>query len=243
MACSCYLTSDFDGLTADTGGGGGSSSVGTGTGMTSTSSSAGGGGAGGGGGGITGDPAFPATKILDDFNRPDGPPGAPWEEAIDGSYEISSEQLATQNGNPDAIIWDEDFGPRQEVFVTLSSFMPDDAELEVILRNQGNPSECDSIVGSYNTFSGPPHAIVVDYCTNGDFIALGPPVEVTLVPGDQIGLRGYEDGTVKLYRNGEELGSYDATVWVHGKSGGRIGVYATGLGSVVRYDDFGGGEY
>jgi hypothetical protein len=232
MACSCYFTSSFDGLTEDTGG--------TTTSKSSTGTSTGG---SGGSGGSAMEPAFPATALLDDFNRPDGPAGLSWKETTDGSYLIEGQALATQEPDPESIIWDQVFGPRQEIFVTLSSFVPADTELEIFLRNQGNPSECDSLVASYNTFSGPEHAVTISYCVNNQWFNLGPPIAMTLVPGDQLGMRGHEDGTVTVYRNGVEIGSRDANEWGFAKSGGRIGIFSCCLSGKVTYDDFGGGEY
>jgi hypothetical protein len=264
IASSCYLTSSFDGLTNEAGSAGATSSTGGSGGATSSdstggtgaqggssSSSGGSGGAGGStssSGGSTGDPAFPATAILDDFNRPDGPPGDPWKQTEDGSYGIVAQQLTALVPNPQSILWDNAFGPRQEAFVTLNQFVPEDVELELILRNQGHPSECESVVASYmvasyNTFSGFPHAISLAYCVNGDWHGLGDPLEITLTPGDQLGFRGYADGTLKVYVNGEEKGTWDGTPWAEGTSGGRIGIFASGLSDPPMFEDFGGGDF
>jgi hypothetical protein len=268
---SCYFTSSFDGLTPDESGGakggsdssptsggtagsvasggtegpGGAGSGGTGgSGASTASAGAGPGGTGGttGGTGAGGDPPFPATQILDDFNRPDGDPGQQWQQTIDGSYAILMNQLIPKDGKPEAIIWDKHYGPNQEVYVTFESFESIDAELEIFMRNQDYPNECNSLVASYNNFSGRGHVVSVDYCVNDQWFDVGE-VEVTLDPGDQLGMRGYEDGTVKVYRNGVELGAWDASAWEFGKAGGRIGIFAYGLSSNVVFDDFGGGEF
>jgi len=252
LASSCYLTSSFDGLTgADPGSGGASSSV-----ATSSSSSGTGGeaaGTGGGGGAATsssssgtgGADAFPATMVLDDFNRPNGNAGSNWKEAWPDSYGVENNQLAVLDAdpNPDAIYWSSAFGPRQEVYVTLVSFTDADAELELLLKNQGSASECDAIAATYNNFTGT-RLLQLTYCQNNDqWTHLEPSVPITFQPGDRFGLRSYENGMVEAYRNDELLGSWDASGWSGSTQGGRIGIFGAGLQSKVVYDDFGGGDF
>ncbi len=223
LASSCYLTSSFDGLTGDPDGG------------TTSSSSAG----GGMGGGVF---ATPATGILDDFNRLDGDPGSSWALTGAGKYVISSERLVTIGTNPDAAIWAQTFGPRQEVYVTIDSMDGNETEIELLLRNQGAPSECESVVVSFDLFDGSP-AVHVAYCTGGQWFLVGEKIPYVLVEGDTIWARGYEDGRIEAYVNGKLLGTWDASAAPMGTSGGRIGVFTYGIPDEVRFDDFGGGAF
>jgi hypothetical protein len=250
---SCFFTSSFEGLE---GGSGGSTSSGT----TSSSSSSGGGSSGdstssgsssgegtASGSSSSGEPeippiAFPKTAVLDEFELANGEIGAMWELASPGSYINEDRKFATTNPEPNAAIWSENFGPRQEVYVQLTSFTEADAELQLIIKNQGFSGECESILASYNNFNGS-RVLTVSYCTKGEWYLLGAPIPLTLTPGDALGLRSYEDGTVELYRNTEKLGTYDAAVWEPSKGGGRIGIFAAGLAGKVTFDHFGGGTF
>lgn len=242
LASSCYLTSSFDGLTSGDGAKGG------GAGGATSSSTTGSGGTGGSGGATTsssgtgGADAFPATKILDDFNRPNGAPGANWAQAMPGAYGVEGDQLVAQPGTPDAAYWSSTFGPRQEVFVTLVSFTENDSEIELLLKNQGGPSECDAIAATYNNYSGS-RILAVTTCVDSNWTVLEPKLPLTLQPGDRFGMRTYEDGTVEVYRNSEKLGTWDASGWPGGKLAGRIGIYTSGLQAKVVFDDFGGGSF
>src|SRR4051812_40391322 len=108
----CLLTSDFGGLeggsgpthasagSASGGGGhargtGGSAGSAGGDGTGGTGGAAGTGGQAGTGGSVSGSGgalSFPATGVLDDFNRADGPPGLNWLNA--GNYAVQGNQLA-----------------------------------------------------------------------------------------------------------------------------------------------------
>jgi hypothetical protein len=65
---------------------------------------------------------------------------------------------------------------------------------------------------------------------------------VTFTPGDQFGARAYGNGAVKVFRNGEEIGSASVAGWEFSSGGGRIGVSYLNSSS-TRFDDFGGGDF
>jgi hypothetical protein len=262
---SCLLTSNFDGLTGnDTtssgastgshasssggiGGSGGTPTSSTETGGTSVST----GGAGGAGGGpcmqknIGG--AFPATCVLDDFNRADGNPGLDWLIETAGNYTIFDHQLTTPGPTmsggtvrPGTALWSDGLGPTQEVFVTLSHFTTDDPELELLLKAQGGAEECGSIQISYHT-----DHLDATYCEAGvgQFVALLPAggVPVTFVPGDQFGARATVDGQVSAYKNGKLLKTWDATAFSAFAASGRVGLENDGAKDSLAFDDFGAG--
>lgn len=242
LAPACYLTSSFDGLTGAPDDGASASSASTGGGMGGTGGTGGAGGSGGSGGSGGGVVAKPSTGILDDFDRPDGVPGGAWKLRYPGAYTIYGERLRTVGTDPDAAIWDQVFGPRQEAYITLESIDGDETEIELILRNQGDPSECESIVVSWNRFNGSP-VVHVAYCTDGQWFMVGEAVPCQLVEGDTIWARGYEDGRIEAFVNGKLLGTWDASNAPMGTSGGRIGVFTYGIPDEVRFEDFGGGSF
>ncbi len=268
---SCLLTSNFDGLTGNgtssSGGGstgshasssgGASAGGGSGNGGTSTRArgsggssvnTGGAGGAGGSGGCVQKNigGAFPATCVLDDFNRPDGEPGLNWLIQNDGDYLIHNHQLVTpapaMQGDvvrPGTTLWSAPLGATQEIFMTLSSFTADDGELEFLMKAQSTPMECGSIELSYHQGT-----LDVLYCnlSGGGFIEMPPgPASVTLQPGDQFGARATADGKVMVYQNGHRLGTWDSTGFEGYAMGGRIGFEMDGIVDVLAFDDFGGG--
>ena len=242
LASACYLTSSFDGLTPD----GGTSSSSSSSSSSSGSGGMGGTGGTGGTGGMGGSGGMvvytPSAGILDTFDRADGEPGGSWKFTHPGAYTIYGERLVTIGTNPDAAIWDQGFGPRQEVYVTLESMNGDEEEIELLLRNQGDPSECESVVVSFNRFQAMPE-IHVAYCTAGQWSMVGEPVPYTLVEGDTIWARGFEDGRIEVFVNGQLKGTWDASAAPMGTLGGRIGVFTFGIPEEVRFEDFGGGDF
>jgi hypothetical protein len=264
---SCLLTSNFDGLTgnettssgastgshasstgaasAGGGGSGGASASSTGTGGTGGT----GGGTGGSGGAgcmqknIGG--SFPATCVLDDFDRANGDPGLNWLMQGPNDYSILNHQLVTPTPampgdvvRPGTTLWSPALGPTQEMFITLSTFTADDYELELILKAQSSPMECGAIQVSYHQGT-----LDVSYCEiNGTFIGMPPgPASVTLHPGDQFGARATVDGKLLAYQNGHLLGTWDSTGFSGYASGGRVGIEMDGLVDKLAFDDFGGG--
>lgn len=243
LGSACYLTSSFDGLTGAPDGGTTSSSSGGGGmgGMAGAGGGSGGTGGTGGAGGMAGLP-FPATDILDEFDGSGEDPGPSWELTEPGSYVVYSGDLIPTEPYPQAAIWSQPFGPRQEVFVTLDKLTGAEEEIELILRNQGHPSECDAVLVSFNRFSGTPK-VEVTYCVNDDWTAVGAAVPLVLKDDDTIGARGYEDGRVEVFVNGALVGTWDASAAPMGTSGGRIGFYLQGLQEPIELDDFGGGSF
>ncbi|MDC0742867.1 hypothetical protein [Polyangium mundeleinium] len=243
LAPACYLTSSFDGLTgAPEGETASASSAGSGMGGVGGTGGDGGAGGTGGDGGAGGSVNAPATGILDKFDRADGVPGSLWKLRYPGAYTIDGERLQTVGMHPDAALWDEVFGPRQEAYVTIESMDGDETEIELVMRNQGDPSECESVVVSWNRFNAFP-AVHVAYCTNGEWTTVDEPIPSVLVEGDTIWARGFEDGHIEAYVNGKLVGTWDVSEAPMGKSGGRIGVYTYGIPDKVRFEDFGGGSF
>jgi glucose/arabinose dehydrogenase len=180
---------------------------------------------------------FPTTPVVDDFDRPDGPVGGAWVGDV-GSLGIDANRLRPLTGGL-SVTWDGAvFGPNQEAYVTIGPLAPGAPEHDLMLKVQG--------------LSGSNGHIEVRYDDNADYVAVGTytpgpgwqgefTIPVTLVTGDQLGARAYENGTVQVYRNGALLGSTDVSYWPFHANGGRIGLTLVGAAN-SRLDDFGGGD-
>ena len=47
------------------------------------------------------------------------------------------------------MLWSQKFGPDQEAFYTILAWDPGDGEIELILKAQGSPMECNSVLLDY----------------------------------------------------------------------------------------------
>ncbi|HYJ09816.1 MAG TPA: hypothetical protein VEX18_12430, partial [Polyangiaceae bacterium] len=91
-----------------------------------------------GSGGSTGEPRpFPATVVLDAFNREGPGLGASWLGAAD-DYSIVEQALWCESCAA-ATLWGEAFGSEQEVHATLRAFDSDAGEINLVLRAQEDP--------------------------------------------------------------------------------------------------------
>jgi hypothetical protein len=228
------LTSSFDGLTGSTvapatssssgssGGQGGSSAV--------TASASGTGGAGGAA-------SFPATSVLDNFNRPDGPLGSSWLIDTPLDVTLANHQLVMGSGDTGVILWQTGFAANQEAFITFKETHPDDFEIELLLKSQATHGECDTLQLAYH----PPMLFLYSCSSDGSGGGIGDGVSVTFEAGDQLAGRAFADGTVQAFKNGALIGTWDASAWPGHDKGGRIGLGTYGLKAANRFDDFGGG--
>ena len=206
----------------------------------------GGGGIGGGGGGALGiagggmtgiagvlNRPFPATDVLDDFNRADAALSDGWIGGTD-NYVVQGEQLSCVACSVSAQ-WSAAFATDQEVFATFAGFDPDAQEMNLVLRAQD--SSCEQIEVLYS-----PAALDVRiaYCVDWAWTELEP-IELVLEAGQQLGGRIHAGGALELFVDGQLIGTVDVSAYPH--KIGRIGVSGiTGdLGLV--WDDFGGGKW
>lgn len=141
-----------------------------------------------------------------------------------------------------AAIWNQVFPARQEAYFTLKTFPSGADEIELVLHNQNVVSECESIVATYTTASGPP-AIKVAYCTGGIWTDVGVSVPMTLVAGDQLWARSYGNGVFEVYVNGSKVGTWDVSAAPMNNKTGRIGLFVWNTPDVVEFDSFGGGTF
>jgi hypothetical protein len=183
-----------------------------------------------GGGGAA---AFPATDVLDDFER--ALLGENWQgSALD--YPIVEGELTCMNCL-DAALWHATFGAQQEVFVTLAAFTAETSEINLVLAAQA--PNCELIEVMYMPDEG---RIIPAFCTGGVWENDFQSIYIELEPGHQLGARLDAEGNLGVYLNGDLLNSYDVSAFPH--QGGQIGVNGVAAeGAFDAWDDFGGGDW
>ncbi|MCA9874184.1 MAG: IPT/TIG domain-containing protein [Anaerolineales bacterium] len=188
---------------------------------------------------------FPATAVLDNFNRPNSNNlGGNWSSSSTG-YRINNNNLQVRGGALTVQWTNQSFGPDQEVYFTFVDVSGQASEQNLLLKFSGNAviqaiyhqGAADVEVQTYDPFNG--------WQSHGSFPA-------TFANGDQFGARTLQDGTVNLYKNGALLGSTNVTTGPNGwptslaQGGGQIGVWFLGTTNFgpgdARIDNFGGGN-
>src|SRR5437762_8373866 len=80
---------------------------------------------------------FPTTRVLDDFNRSNGPLTTPWVGQTTG-LAVDQNQLVQSSGTYISPVWGGAvFGPDQEAFVTLDALTTSSPEHDLMLKIQG----------------------------------------------------------------------------------------------------------
>lgn len=184
------------------------------------------------GGGPGEPPDFPATGVLDDFNREGPELGDKWTGL---EYSLVEKTLWCELCAAPAL-WTGDFGPQQEVHATLKEFDGDAGEINLVLKAQGEGG-CDLIEVLYSPAQ---QTTRIAYCVTGDWTDL----EVTpleLNPGDRFGGRALANGWVEIYVNDQLFTTVDASDFPF--EGGHIGVNGISGDSGLSWDDFGGGNW
>ena len=180
---------------------------------------------------------FPATNVLDDFDRVDGAVGAPWTGALAGLQVVNEGLTSTSLTN--FMIWNGAvFSPNQEAFVTLTEPVALGLE-DLLLKVQDTTSVAAEIQVRYDPGGG--RVVVSTYSPGEGWSARGQFL-VHFEPGDQFGARADSIGMVRVFQNSQLAGEVDASAWQFATSGGRIGLSAIGLGTGGTLDDFGGGD-
>jgi hypothetical protein len=181
---------------------------------------------------------FPATGVLDDFNRANGELGANWGGGTSGYYQIANQQLDVMNS--EAIYWSAaSFGANQEVYVTLSAIDAAADEIDLLLKQQGASWQDGVLEVWYHPASS--KAQVWTYLNGQGWVQRGSDISVTFAPGDQFGARAKVNGMVEVYKNGTLVGTADATGWTPYASGGSIGLWMINASNTTM-DNFGGGS-
>ncbi len=180
---------------------------------------------------------FPASGILDNFNRANGATGPTWAGSTTG-YAIAANQLDVVSGGD--IYWSSGFfGANQEAFVTLGNIDPAGLEVDLILKSQSINSYNNGLI---EVLYEPANQLIQvwTYSSSQGWVQRGADLPVTLVNGDQLGARATSDGNVSVYRNGTLLGTRSVSAWTYSASGGYIGLWLLNANASL-LDDFGGG--
>ncbi len=192
----------------------------------------------GAGGGETGaggsDPlGFPATSLLDDFERLGPAAGENWIGASD-AYSLSEGTITCQDCTG-AALWVAPFGADQEVYAALTAFDLAAHEINLILRAQSD-AYCDQVEVLYSPLE---LHVNVAYCTEYNWVPLEP-TSMVLAAGDQLGARVHADGTLEIFVNGVVKVTYDVSAFPY--TSGRIGLNGLTTNATLAWDDFGGGN-
>lgn len=179
---------------------------------------------------------FPATGILDNFNRNNGPLGPNWSGQTSG-HSIVSNQLDV--GNSEDIYWNSTvFGSDQEAYITLTTIDQNGDEIGLILKSQSNTNITAMIAVVYNPI--PKRVQVWTYSGSQGWVQRGGNFPVAFVNGDQFGARATATGLVEVYRNSTLLTTQTVTDWSHYSGSGYIGIFPLSASNAI-LDDFGGG--
>lgn len=183
---------------------------------------------------------FPATSILDDFNRADGSVGSNWSVNTD-AYRITSDELEVLASGEQRILWGGTyFGANQEAYFTFSQMGTSTYRQGIALKAQSNVDPNEGVIAVFY-FIPDGNVQVWTYTPSQDWVQRGMSIPVAFSNGDQLGARARVDGKVEVYKNGTLLAVRDITAWPYYNLGGYIGLgFADGVGAKV--NDFGGGD-
>ncbi len=183
--------------------------------------------------------AFPATSVLDNFNRPDGALGGSW---ISGSSHlvITSNVMAENTGAVAAAVWPTVFGASQEAYLTVAASSASAVKQGLMLKLQGTDSTADHVEVAY--CAQLQQVTLSTWSPVSGFQRFAGPFTQVFHAGDRLGARMYANGHVDAYFNGTLIGSGAVPSWPYAAGGGRIG-FVLLKASGARQDDFGGGTF
>jgi hypothetical protein len=183
-------------------------------------------------------PAFPATAVLDNFNRANGALGSQWIGTLSNLSIKTNVVAQTASGSPAPIWKGTIFGADQEAYITLVAITSNAPEHDLLLKCQGTSTSAGAIQIRYDARV---KKIYVATCTPGSGWTTRGTITQTLAAGDQLGARAYANGNVEVYRKGAKLATVSVSAWTYAKNGGRIG-FALSNATATRLDNFGGGS-
>ena len=181
---------------------------------------------------------FPTTPVLDDFNRPNAPLGAPWIGLTSGLI-LDQDQMVQGSGTYASPVWGGlAFGPDQEAFVTLDAITPGAPEHDLMLKIQGASWNAGHVKAIYDdTYK---KVYVMTYTPGVGWQSYPGSIPVTFSAHDVFGARALSTSDIQIYRNGLRLGTLSVRGWPYAALGGRIGLLL-GNAALSRLDNFGGG--
>jgi PKD repeat protein len=180
---------------------------------------------------------FPATAVLDNFNRPDGPLGGQWVGDTEGVV-ISGGAFAPAASGYETPVFQTFFGPTQEAHVRILGLTVGAPQQGLVLKAQSTHAEAAKIEIRYEQIL---NDVVVSTHIPGEGWQEQGVLPLPLAPFDVLGARAHPDGSVDVYRNGILAGTISVATWPFAGQGGYIGLQVVG-GLATRFDDFGGGS-
>jgi hypothetical protein len=184
--------------------------------------------------------SFPATGILDAFNRNNGTIGSNWSFDRSGFKIIGNQMGVTSRG---MVFWNPtSFGADQEAYVTFVNVDTSATNMDLLLKSQNSDRKTSFLEVMYNPAK---KVITIESYTSGKgYVQCGAKIPVTFSNGDQLGARATADGKIYVYKNGTSLAVCDVTAWPDYARGGYVGLLVWGNfnASNVILDDFGGGS-
>ncbi|MCB0089377.1 MAG: IPT/TIG domain-containing protein, partial [Caldilineaceae bacterium] len=207
---------------------------------------------------------FPATAVLDNFNRGNSNNlGGNWN-GISVGYQIRDNALRVYAGAALSLpLWATSFGANQEAYFTFTDVSTSSGLLGadtqgLILKRTSAPgignSNLIAVLYDYTNSS------VLIYTQAGSLLTVtlqGTLSGVTFANGDRLGARALSNGAVEVYKNSTLIGSVNvtsgSTPWptTLAQGGGQIGLRFTGTNGTgnagpsagdARIDNFGGGN-
>jgi PKD repeat protein len=186
----------------------------------------------------SGPPPFPATAVLDNFDRANGAVGANWAGDVNG-FIVTGNQ-GTQNCCYVSATWNGTgavFGANQEVYLTIATPSSAAREMDLMLKVQGTSYTAGHIEVRYDANPG---RVQVSTYQSGKWTNRGASISTTFAAGDRFGARALANGDVNIYKNGTLLGTRSVTAWPFYNLGGRVGITMENA-NAARIDNYGGG--
>jgi hypothetical protein len=224
---------------------------------------------------VLGEGAFPSTGVLDTFNRSTASTnqglGSSWSN--DGNtasiFRISPTSLVgftnqAQVRGTGNTAWTPPanagvFGADQEAFFTFTQVSTAATEQALLLKFSGSSPGSNNATLIEVQYNRTANTVLVRTKNAGQSLGsattrgtiTSAQVGAAFGPGDQLGARVRSDGTVRVFRNGTQIGpavtipltGAGSSAWA-GSGGGRIGLRFNGAttASDARLDNFGGGN-
>lgn len=176
-------------------------------------------------------------KLLDDFNRPDGPPGNLWTGQTN-LFAVAGNQLTNSVGSSGVVglFFVTALCETQHAFVKLSHVDTATQFTSLVLKAQ-DTGTCNRLTITYFPTN---KAVQLWTCAGGNW-KLHKEWPRQLVDGDTIAADADENALVTVRVNGTLLGSQSVSGWPFASAGGRIGLTVWKSTGTARFDDFGGG--
>jgi hypothetical protein len=181
---------------------------------------------------------FPATSVLDNFNRANSTNlGGNWSGSNAG-YRIDTSTLEIRGGAAPPKLRSASFGTNEEAYFSFS----DVATLNGVqqgLALKSSPTGASMIRITYDRAAS---SVTVATVTGSVVTTIGVFPGVSFANGNTLGAR-VSGNTVTVYRNNAPIGTADTGTWT--STGGQIGIWFSGTTNTAagnaRIDNFGGG--